>query len=102
MLLELQRIAPEQGWSWEPSMANMLDPGYLSANSGCTEIHVEVRDCTLSKRIRYEWTVVTIGPCGFAHDDPAPDVDEVFASTSALSVARRAAAEDYTATIQYA
>ena len=101
VLIELNRIAPEQGWGWEPE-GLAAEPGHLSASSGCTEVRVEVKDCALSKRCRYEWTVWTIGPCSCAHDGPPPSVDEVFSSTSALEVARKAAACDYTTTIQYA
>lgn len=103
VMVELNRIAPEQGWNWEPDHDDPLgSPGYLAASSGGTEVHVEVKACSLSKRVRYEWTVITIGPCGGAHDDPPPSVDEAFTSTSALDVARRAAIEDYTLTTTYA
>ena len=101
VLEELCRIAPEQRWEWEAEAHGV--PEHLSAASGATEIYVEVGDCSLSKRIRYKWTVVTLGPCeGTGPEDPAPSVDEVFSSHSALEIARRAAAEDYTANIHYA
>jgi len=104
VLQELHRIAPEQGWHSESNsgVKMLTDPGYLAATSGCTEVRVEVEKCSLSKRTRYKWTVVTIGPGDYAHDAPPPSVDEVFSSSNPLAIARRAAAEDYLATIQYA
>lgn len=98
VLVELNRIAPEQNWIPEWNDGKQ----YLAASSGATEVHVEVGDCSLSKRIRHTWTVVTIGPCDYAHDSPPPSVDEVFTSGNPLAIARRAASEDYSTTIHYA
>lgn len=96
VLLELNRIAPEQGWTWEP------DPDRLAAISGATEVYVECETSGLTRRAAYTWTVVTIGPDGaLTPEDPPPAVDEVFTSRMPHLAARRAAIEDYTAVISY-